>query len=303
MPTITKAPTPQEFANAWTRGFAAAVRSEAGIDGRLSKNEAANIEKAGGNLAMYGDNAVNYLERTGQKTVSVNKLIGKGHDYAEAVAARHAGDNQRLSLVEARNLPADIRGDFFALRGKADPTAPADVGTVDAPAGRLSGNDLYGAFEEAAKTADGRVLTYTSESDDEVIPVLAHRAGDQPINGETVMDAFEHLLLDGVFAYVDDYRAELTAEAFSPTEGRAWLTDKSTYDPSWMDDYYKAEAEGFAKVVAVADANLSDVTVVKVGPKDDDGSLAIDSGTYAYFIVGKTDAGEIAGVHFGAAET
>ena len=70
-----------------------------------------------------------------------------------------------------------------------------------------------------------------------------------------------------------------------------------------MDDWYKKESEGFARVKSVVDANLDDVRVVKVGPKDDDGSLQDSGGSYAYFIVGKTDAGEIGGVWFGSAET
>jgi hypothetical protein len=297
MPTITKAPTPQEFATAWTRGFAAAVRSEAGRDGRLSLREAQRIAEQDGHLAQFGDNAVNYLEKTGQQSVSVNKLIGKGHDYAVAVSAKVAGDNNRISLVEARNLPDDLRADFFALRGKADP------GAVDASPARISGNDLVTAFDKAVETDDGYGLTYTSEGDYNVLPVLADNPTNQPVNGETVMVLFEDLLLDGIFADVDDYRAELTSETFSASESKAWLTEQSTYDPSWMDDWYKKESEGFAKVKSVVDANLEDVRVVKVGPKEDDGSLAVDHGTYAYFIVGKTDANEIAGVWFGSAET
>ena len=106
MPTITQAPSPKEFANAWTRGFAAAVRSEAGRDGRLSLREAKRIAEQGGNLATYGDNAVNYLEKTGQKSVSVNKLIGKGHDYAVAVSASSAETQAAGDALVRENLIA-----------------------------------------------------------------------------------------------------------------------------------------------------------------------------------------------------
>jgi len=84
MPKLAHTPTVGEFASAWTAQFAAAVRGAGGRDGRLSRNEAAKIAQGKGALASWGDNAVNYLERTGQKSVSIDKLIGKGRRYAEA---------------------------------------------------------------------------------------------------------------------------------------------------------------------------------------------------------------------------
>lgn len=294
MPTLTKAPSPKDFASAWTRGFAAAVRSEAGKDGRLSRKEAERIAEQGGALAQFGDNAVNYLEHTGQKSVSVDKLIGKAHDYAFAVAEKAAGSNQRLSLVEAKNLPEDLRGDFFALRGKEDPGA-------DEP-NKLTGARLNSALDQAATTGSGFTIDYISEGD---YPVLASNAANPenlPVNGASVMALFEDTLTDGIFEDVDDYSAELTSETWTKAESKQWLKDLGTVDPD-DDSYYTEMREGFGRIKGVVDDNLSDVRVVKIGPKDDDGSLAVDSGTYAYFIVGKTDNGEIAGVHFGSAET
>ena len=112
MPILTSAPSPKTFATAWTRGFAADVRGAAGIDGRLSVNEAKSMSEA------HADNAANYFSRTGKKTVSVEKLIGDGYKYAFATAERVAGKDGRVSLVDARNLPADLQKDFLALRGK-----------------------------------------------------------------------------------------------------------------------------------------------------------------------------------------
>jgi hypothetical protein len=121
MPVLPKAPSPQEFAKTWTRGFARAVREAAGRDGRLSRSEGAQIAARTDGLSVYADNVENFFEETGQKSVAVEKLIGTGHNYAEAQAERVGGDNQRVSLLEARMLPADLRTEFFALRGKSDP--------------------------------------------------------------------------------------------------------------------------------------------------------------------------------------
>lgn len=112
MPTLTSAPSPKTFATAWTRAFAADVRAAAGRDGRLSVNEATKMSDT------HADNAANYFTRTGKKTVSVEKLIGDGYKYAFATAARVAGADGKVSLVDARNLPADLKNDFLALRGK-----------------------------------------------------------------------------------------------------------------------------------------------------------------------------------------
>jgi hypothetical protein len=123
MPILTKAPTPQQFAKSWTKGFARAVREAAGRDGRLSENEGRQIADRGDALERYADNVSGWFKATGQKSVSVDKLIAHGHNYAKANGERVAGSNQRMSLLEARALPADLRTDFFELRGHVDPIA------------------------------------------------------------------------------------------------------------------------------------------------------------------------------------
>ncbi len=293
--TIKSAPTPKAFANEWTKGFAVAVRDAAGKDGRLSKNEAAKIAEHGDALARYADNAVNYLASTGQKSVSAEKLIGKGHNYAYAVGAKVAGPGNRISLLEARSLPDDIRPDFFALRGKEDP------GAIAAVADKLTGTKLASALEGAATMGDGTVLTYMSEADYPVLPVSANLpAGGLTADG--VFKAFEDELLDGLFEDVDNVDVELAAEMYDASESSDILKDlASPYDGA--DDYVLDLAAGFSRVKDVLEHNLSDVRVVKVGPQAADGSLATDNGLYAYFLVGKTDDGKLAGVMYGAVET
>ncbi len=120
MPALTFAPTPERFAKTWTQHFAAAVRACAGKDGRLSRSEAKKIAGLNGSLKLWSDNAVNFLEHTDQKTVSVEKLIGSGYNYAYANAAKVAGRGNTVSLTEARRMALDLRDDFAYLRGKLD---------------------------------------------------------------------------------------------------------------------------------------------------------------------------------------
>lgn len=112
MPTLTAAPSPATFAKSFTRGFAAAVRDAAGKDERLSTNEATKVAEP------FKDNAVNFLARTGQKSVSVEKLISSGYKYAFALAEKAAGPDGRVSLADADKLPADLKTDYLKLRGR-----------------------------------------------------------------------------------------------------------------------------------------------------------------------------------------
>lgn len=140
MTRLTKAPTVPQFVEAWSNRFEKAVRDAAGSNDRLSINEARKIAERDDALKLWGDNAVNYLEKTGQKSVSVNKLMSVARDYAEAaakkVAGQDRGDSQpaRISLAEARLLPKDLIDDFFELRGRREPDiqSTTDIATTDA---------------------------------------------------------------------------------------------------------------------------------------------------------------------------
>lgn len=122
-------PSPAQLAAAVRDQFADVLRDAAGADGRLTRAEAARIAERADPEWIVADNAVSYLEKTGQKTVSAEKLIGKVHDYVLAKAEAVAGPNQKLSLLEARSLPADLQAEFFYLRGKGLPerVSPVDL--------------------------------------------------------------------------------------------------------------------------------------------------------------------------------
>lgn len=62
-------------------------------------------------------------------------------------------------------------------------------------------------------------------------------------------------------------------------------------------------ASGWRTLEAAFKKNLTETSVFRVGPKDDDGSVAVDQGTYVYLVVGRTADNKLAGVTFVSAET
>ena len=126
MPKLTSAPTATEFASAWTRQFAGAVRKAAGDDGRLTLAQANKLAESRGPTALWADNAIGYLTAKGQDSVSAEKLIKAGYNYAYRNAAKVAGRGGRVSMVEARMMAKDLNADFTYLRtGKIQGTPQA----------------------------------------------------------------------------------------------------------------------------------------------------------------------------------
>lgn len=130
MTTLTgTTPTPRQFADALRDTWGPVLREAAGADGRLSRPEAERIAERADPEWVVSDNASNWLRFSGQQTVSANKLIDRLHTWAEEQATVAAGANGKLSLVEARSLPADLQAELFYLRGKGlpDRVEPATV--------------------------------------------------------------------------------------------------------------------------------------------------------------------------------
>lgn len=125
MPVLNRAPRPDEFARAWVDTYGAALREAAGKDGRISRTEASRIAERLDGGQRASDNVVNWLEAAGQKSVSVEKFLDVARGYVERMAARAAGADGRVSLVDAQSLPADLQQDFLALRGRVVDTPPA----------------------------------------------------------------------------------------------------------------------------------------------------------------------------------
>jgi hypothetical protein len=114
-------PTPDQLGEAWRDEFRDAILDAGGADGRLSEASARRILQRDDAGRLAADNALAFFDRTGQKTVSAQKLLRVlGLEVTQAAEAI-AGSNQRVSLREGRNLPEHIRPDFFHLRGKGLP--------------------------------------------------------------------------------------------------------------------------------------------------------------------------------------
>jgi hypothetical protein len=113
---ISADPTAEEFARAWSTSFARAVRAAAGDDGLLTIHEARDLAGARGAAALFADNALHLLERSGREAIEVERLVQAAHAYALTVAKKAAGDDNHISVGEATSLPGDLFADFHLLR-------------------------------------------------------------------------------------------------------------------------------------------------------------------------------------------
>lgn len=155
--------TPAAFAKNFTSGFAAAVRDVSGRDGRISENEARKIAEP------YRDNALNFLEKTGQKSVSVDKLIGRAHDYALATASKAAGPDGRLSVVDIRALPVDLQ---------------AEAGTMLAPSANARAREMRGLAEKIS------LASFGEDDAGEFVTFVRRKTKVDDLTSDTFLKAF-----------------------------------------------------------------------------------------------------------------
>ena len=119
------------------------------------------------------------------------------------------------------------------------------------------------------------------------------------------MEVF-HDHLASAYDEQDGDLSKYTFELQSPAESAEFLKGLAEEDPnSPADDYYNEMARGFGRIKKVFDDNLTDIRVVRVGPRDDDNpnEMGVDQGAYQYLVVGRTRDGKLAGVGFESVET
>jgi len=93
-----------------------------------------------------------------------------------------------------------------------------------------------------------------------------------------------------------------TAEAYSAVDAKAFIEDLRTANRDEGENTESVAAFGF--ITRALQANLTDIKVYKIGPREENGSgLATDQGLYAQVIVGRTADGKIAGIIIGDVET
>jgi hypothetical protein len=173
------------------------------------------------------------------------------------------------------------------LKGIAKPSLPTPT------------SELGKAIAKAAKDT-----YYVSESDSQPVFVSADFDANRAITGEAVSEVLrEHLEKSFDIRNPADF-AEITFEAFSAQESRDFLPGLAERMPDPEDEYYRKNAEGFARIKAVFDEHITDVHVFKFGPKDEEtGELATDRGAYQYLVVGRTQDNKLAGISFESVET
>lgn len=140
---VDKPLSPAAFADAWTARYARALQEAAGRDGRLTKAAGERMGERADEGREAADDVVAFFARTGQKTASVPSFLAAQRRHVVDAAAAVAGPNQRLSLVEARALPVELRGDYAAVRGR--PTSDVAGAPVDDGPRPLEGEPLRAA--------------------------------------------------------------------------------------------------------------------------------------------------------------
>lgn len=165
--------------------------------------------------------------------------------------------------------------------------------------GSVGGATLSTAKLGAAINAAMKDVNWSSEGDSTPEFVAVPFKASTAVNSANVIKALD-AELKAIFAGSDDedlgnYTA--TVEKLTSKD----LKELATAEGDEESDI--AFAKGFAEFKKLAEANLTGLVSVKVGPKDDDGSLASDVGTYARFFLGRTADGKLAGVQFTVVET
>jgi hypothetical protein len=181
----------------------------------------------------------------------------------------------------------------------ATPAAAGLPGSIVIPAFDLAG--FQADFEAAAVGA-----FFISEADYRPEFLAAELSAEQlgaPVDAGLVLDVLG-ADVEAFFAREESPLALADMAFFDAGQDGAaeLLLDLATaFDQD--DEFVVESAAAFARINTLLSQNLTDITAVKIGPKDDDGSLDEDSGLYAWVFVGKTPAGHLAGFLVGTVET
>ena len=181
------------------------------------------------------------------------KDVTRAVAYAKTnMVAKYDLDNNGLSKDEISKM---------SLTGKrAVDLAKALKGAAVDPDAGLNSTKLGQAI---AKFADKAV--YMSEGDYTPEYFAAAFPAGHDLNGHNVMTA-----LDGPLKKLFDTRnlSDSTFEAYSPAESKSFvsgLSETSVDD----DDSTRESAKAFGEITSLLKANLTDLKVFKIGPKDD----------------------------------
>ena len=267
-----------------------------GPDGRTSRAEVkARLSSLPTEQRKLVDIFFKFIDNRDFKTGAqvTAKDVNRAVAYAkEHLVAKYDLDHNGLSKDEIAKM---------SLTGRR----AIDLAKVLKAAGGSTGGPLTGAALASALTAVSKNVNYMSESDYTPVAVACKPASAAGVTADNVKAALGPTLLKFFTDGSDDdvqTMADMGIEVQSAAESKASLDDLCTFEPG-TDAAYEESAKGFTNIRKVLETNLTDVRVVKVGPKETDGSLATDQGLYAYLLLGKTKDGQLAGVMYGSVET
>jgi hypothetical protein len=309
MPRIAKADVNQALSVA-----AKSIIDAGGADGRTSRAEMkaklAELPKQHRELADIFFKFVDNRDfRAGAQVTKTD--VNRAVEYAKKhMIAKYDLNANGLSATEIKNMSLTGKRAVDLAKVLKSAAVPAEPDT-----GKLSSARLG---TEVAKWS-GKA-NYTSESDSNPTFVSAKLGDGQKVSGEAVMKGFKGELA-ARFDAQDGDLSEYTFETFSAKDAKSFIKGLTEPHPQGdgVDDTYNLgngvirtikddgwdlpNANAWKELTGLLNQNLTDVKVVKVGPKGEDGSLGSDQGSYAYFVVGKTTDGKLAGITFDSVET
>lgn len=288
MPRIAKADV-----NAALQLAANSIVKAGGSDGRTSRAEMKKALTAmPASQRNLADIFFKFVDKRDFKTGAqvTAKDVTRAVAYAkEHMVEKYDLNNNGLSASEIKQM--SLTGKNAVDLAKALKAAPVTT---------LTGAELSKAVTAAAKNA-----SYMSETDSTPTFMTGKPANTAGITADNIKAAFGPMLTKVFKDGSDDDVKSLSDMAFevrSPAESKSFIKDIGTSGPG-EDDGQIASAKAFAGLTQLLGENLTDVRVVKVGPKDAQGKLASDQGMYEYLLVGKSADGQLAGVHFTSVET
>ncbi|HEY5927085.1 MAG TPA: hypothetical protein VIV11_35600 [Kofleriaceae bacterium] len=150
----------------------------------------------------------------------------------------------------------------------------------------LTSTQLRNAFTIAAQGA-----SYMSESDSEPTWLSATHTG-------SITESMIRSKFGAKLELESDSAMEITrGDAVKKT-----LTGWAEYAAN-DEDYIRDSAQGFGRIKALLEGNLTDLTFARIGPSDGEGGLAVDAGAYNLVVLGKTADGRVVGFFVISVET
>ncbi len=280
-PRIPNTPSVKTFVETWSSDFTAAMKKAAGKDGRLTLSEAKKLAQSSGPEKMFADDAVDYLQRTGKKSVSVSVIAAEMKAFAQRAAESAAGPDGKVSLADGKKLPQVLEDDFFLMRGKAVPGTPAP------------GGDAMAQAKTALEAATNGLLM-PSETDANFIFMQGSALNGAPITPAVVRAQLtaQHDAQIANVMYTDPSERSLAAKTqVEQLDGNQFL-DRIIGNVDPNDPASQAMGQKFAALKATLSTQLTDLTVLRFG------TISIST-----FIVGRTHDGQLAGLLTGQVET